>query len=138
MMNILNIILIFSAPSHKQTDELLHIVCSKQGECVDAHPLSCLPPQKRYIPNNLKNMFVGTGLDLSTNIFRIILTYIIYLFSSITQSIRGVAASIVIINRVADAHLIDCPLPLLLRLIQRICSLSFLFVMRGVMIYESN
>ncbi len=27
----------------------------------------CLPPQKRYILRNSKNMFVGTGLDLSTN-----------------------------------------------------------------------
>ncbi len=35
----------------------------------------------------------------------------------LTQSIRGAAASIVIINCVADAHLIDCPRPLLLRVI---------------------
>ncbi len=79
---------------------------------------------------NLKDMFVGTELDLSTNVLHIILTYIIYFFSSITQSIRRAAASIVIINRVADAHFIDCPFPLLLRLIQKICFLSFLFVMR--------
>ena len=83
LRNVLRIILtyivyLFSATSHNQINELLRAVSIQSGyhRC----SLYWLSSSASY-PNNLRN------------VLRIILTYIIYLFSSLTQTIRGAAAS---------------------------------------------